>query len=488
MKHNTKVVILILLTLLIGGFALGEEAHVHDYFVRDETEATCTKNGVIIWECKYCGYTYNEVYENAYGHKWGSWKTTKNATCTSAGKQSRSCKRCGKTETRSTGSLGHKYGSWSVIRAATCTQQGQRSRKCRTCGYINTETINTLPHSYGEWLDLDPATDHSSGTRSHSCTVCGYVETTSYDPEGTLRRKDSGEAVKELQRMLVCRGLLNEWGVDGSYGPGTENAVKQFQESEGLIPDGTAWPQTQSRLGHVFGKWNILSKLTDFSAGYKERTCEICGYTEKEETFPNPMLKRGDRGDQVKRLQQALNDAGYSVGYVDGDYGGMTERAVKSFQEANALTVDGIAWPGVLKLLSNDLVPPDNVLSEAETPLLLEVTQVSPAQTSHEEGDCVTIRWELTYDGDLDCTYWHIKYHESTEISEEHLIAAGTLPIKAQKTSTQAGTYTFVVHKGNAKNKSSEFIISAWGTDEAGSNCESKDVSLKLSFSSTEDG
>ena len=49
------------------------------------------------------------------------------------------------------------------------------------------------------------------------------------------------------------------------------------------------------------------------------------------------------RGEDVRTLQRALNDAGYDAGAADGIYGKKTERAVKRFQKDNGLVVDGIA-------------------------------------------------------------------------------------------------------------------------------------------------
>lgn len=57
------------------------------------------------------------------------------------------------------------------------------------------------------------------------------------------------------------------------------------------------------------------------------------------------MLQNGSRGDEVKKLQQSLVDAGYNVGSagVDGIYGSATAAAVKKYQQDNGLDVDGIA-------------------------------------------------------------------------------------------------------------------------------------------------
>lgn len=54
-----------------------------------------------------------------------------------------------------------------------------------------------------------------------------------------------------------------------------------------------------------------------------------------------PVLREGDKGDDVKVLQRALWDAGYALN-PDGDFGPRTRAAVLSFQKARKLTVDGV--------------------------------------------------------------------------------------------------------------------------------------------------
>ena len=52
-------------------------------------------------------------------------------------------------------------------------------------------------------------------------------------------------------------------------------------------------------------------------------------------------MRKGDQGDGVKQIQQALKAAGYKV-TVDGDFGNQTDAAVRQFQKKNNLKVDGI--------------------------------------------------------------------------------------------------------------------------------------------------
>ena len=53
-------------------------------------------------------------------------------------------------------------------------------------------------------------------------------------------------------------------------------------------------------------------------------------------------LKMGSRGVDVTYLQQFIAAKGYGVGAIDGIFGIKTLEAVKAFQSANGLTVDGI--------------------------------------------------------------------------------------------------------------------------------------------------
>ncbi len=54
-------------------------------------------------------------------------------------------------------------------------------------------------------------------------------------------------------------------------------------------------------------------------------------------------LKQGSSGTDVKQLQQKLKDLGYYTGNVTGSYGSLTAEAVRKYQKAVGLYVDGIA-------------------------------------------------------------------------------------------------------------------------------------------------
>lgn len=69
-------------------------------------------------------------------------------------------------------------------------------------------------------------------------------------------------------------------------------------------------------------------------------------YSEEVETVTIELnvLKKGNRGGEVKALQRLLIGSGYDCGAsgADGIYGNDTVKAVKAFQTANGLTADGV--------------------------------------------------------------------------------------------------------------------------------------------------
>jgi len=53
----------------------------------------------------------------------------------------------------------------------------------------------------------------------------------------------------------------------------------------------------------------------------------------------------------VQRVQRALNDRGYSVGAIDGQYGASTQEAVRRFQQSSGLPANGELGPSTLSAL-----------------------------------------------------------------------------------------------------------------------------------------
>jgi peptidoglycan hydrolase-like protein with peptidoglycan-binding domain len=127
------------------------------------------------------------------------------------------------------------------------------------------------------------------------------------------------EPVRSLQYLLQHHGR-GEVVVDGIFGPITAAAVRDFQQSAGLIVDGIVGNQT----------WPALIV----------------------------QVQQGSDGDAVRGVQsqfQARNLSGDpSKGLqVDGIFGPKTDAAVRGFQKAAGLVVDGIVGPLTWNALLN---------------------------------------------------------------------------------------------------------------------------------------
>ena len=55
-----------------------------------------------------------------------------------------------------------------------------------------------------------------------------------------------------------------------------------------------------------------------------------------------PVLKKGSNDPEVRDLQEALKALGHDPGPVDGVFGAQTDSAVRAFQQAREITVDGV--------------------------------------------------------------------------------------------------------------------------------------------------
>jgi hypothetical protein len=68
--------------------------------------------------------------------------------------------------------------------------------------------------------------------------------------------------------------------------------------------------------------------------------------------MPERLLRLGEAGDDVRRLQDALFRAGFFRGVVNGLYGPTTVAGVRDFQAAERLPVDGVVGPWTLGALA----------------------------------------------------------------------------------------------------------------------------------------
>ena len=78
-------------------------------------------------------------------------------------------------------------------------------------------------------------------------------------------------------------------------------------------------------------------------------------------------LRRGSKGEDVKSLQTILKNKKLYTGAVDGDYGVYTENAIKAFQRANKLSVDGVYGPVTCRKLNGTTPSPTQTPSSGNS-------------------------------------------------------------------------------------------------------------------------
>ena len=89
----------------------------------------------------------------------------------------------------------------------------------------------------------------------------------------------------------------------------------------------------------------------------------------REYTFGERILRHGDEGADVKVLQEHLLQLGYDLGKwgADADFGDCTELALKAFQEAAKIVVDGECGPETIRAIDAALAALEEKQPSGET-------------------------------------------------------------------------------------------------------------------------
>lgn len=121
----------------------------------------------------------------------------------------------------------------------------------------------------------------------------------------------------------------------------------------------TAYPLWIAEYGsklHYTGKvwaWQYTDKGR--VAGIKGRVDMDHGYFAQTQTGNTGLLRKGDKGDDVRLLQHRLNILGNQL-TEDGIWGIQTDQAVRNYQYKAGLTVDGIVGPKTKTALIRDAI------------------------------------------------------------------------------------------------------------------------------------
>jgi N-acetylmuramoyl-L-alanine amidase len=163
-------------------------------------------------------------------------------------------------------------------------------------------------------------------------------------PVALYRLGDQGSAVRSIRALLIATGDLAPSAVSDTdtsdtdtsdsntadtdiYDEQVARAVRAFQQRRGLIVDGVLGPHTHIALDGAH--WKLGDRMLSH--------------------IPGHMLQ----GDDVAELQERLLSLGFSPDRVDGIFGTNTEQAVRRFQGAVGLAVDGSVGPETLRAFAD---------------------------------------------------------------------------------------------------------------------------------------
>ncbi|MFD5468718.1 peptidoglycan-binding protein [Kitasatospora sp. NPDC127059] len=184
-----------------------------------------------------------------------------------------------------------------------------------------------------------------------AATAPAPIPITSPSCPANLTQGEADGCVTQLQTELNLTGATLT--VDGQFGSATGTAVRTFQSSHSLTADGIVGPATKAKL--------------DAAAAAATGTVDLrtqCG-----------TLQTGASGQCVSTLQTMLNTFNAGRLTVDGQFGPATDTAVRNFQAAHSLAIDGIVGTSVKNALytstptplPSGTIDPTKVLNAAKT-------------------------------------------------------------------------------------------------------------------------
>ncbi|MBR1848780.1 MAG: peptidoglycan-binding protein [Lachnospiraceae bacterium] len=150
--------------------------------------------------------------------------------------------------------------------------------------------------------------DGQAGTKTQQAVNSAYNDYSNH----LYAKGRMGEPVKQIQSDLKTLGYLSG-NADGAFGSGTEAAVKNYQQKNGLAQTGKVDAALAIKLREDADK---LIKA-------------------------NEVIKYGASGEKVKQIQNSLKIIGYDIKDAEGSFGNSTRDAVMSFQRTSGLTADG---------------------------------------------------------------------------------------------------------------------------------------------------
>ena len=233
--------------------------------------ATCIQSGKVHYTAVFqkSGFQIQEKDINVpqLEHKNTEVKYSKNPTCENSGYTGDIyCKDCGKFLAEGTviKAKGHIWDDGVVKKESTCIKQGEKIYTCFRCNTTKIEKIDLTDHNWNDKETIElKATCETSGKKSIHCSVCNEI-------------KDGSQ--------LIIPALGHNWG-SGAIEKKATCTEKGKTEGKHCSVCNKALEEQKVVLakGHSFTEWTTVKSPNCTDKGSKQRSCEVCGYTETEE-------------------------------------------------------------------------------------------------------------------------------------------------------------------------------------------------------------
>lgn len=275
-----------------------------------------------------------------------------------------------------------------------------------------------------------------------------------------LQKGDSGSEVTALQEALIELGYL-KGTADGKFGAGTEKAVKAFQQKNSYPETGIMDANIQAFL-YTGSPKNANGEKT------KVKTLS---------PVEGVAMKRGNKGEQVEKLQVRLIELGYLKGQPTGTYDTNTISAVRAFQRKHGLTANGSADSAMEKILySDEALTASATATPKITPTPTPTPTVAVPAESLKEGasgaDVKTLQKRLKelgyYKSSIDGKFGRLVTKAVTDFQTAHGLEAdgvagkGTYAILFSENALKAGTTPTPVPTATPKPEATDSSSVAW--------------------------
>ena len=97
----------------------------------------------------------------------------------------------------------HKFGDWKTEKEATCSLEGKMYRECE-CKERETKVIPKLSHDWDEGKVIIKANEQTAGVMQYTCTVCGQTK----DEELEKLQASVQTQPKNIAQKLILKGWM----------------------------------------------------------------------------------------------------------------------------------------------------------------------------------------------------------------------------------------------------------------------------------------